>query len=56
MGKAMVFGPHMQNFSAIAAAFVAAKGAVRIDAAELERVVRELLDDPARRQNRAQRA
>ena len=30
MGKAMVFGPHMQNFSAIAAAFVAAKGAVQV--------------------------
>jgi len=51
MGKAMVFGPHMQNFSAIAAAFVAARGAVQVlDAAELEKVLTDFLDDPARRE------
>jgi 3-deoxy-D-manno-octulosonic-acid transferase len=38
LGKAVIFGPNMQNFTAIAEAFVAAKAAVRVrDAAELEK-------------------
>ncbi|MBE7501519.1 MAG: 3-deoxy-D-manno-octulosonic acid transferase [Verrucomicrobiales bacterium] len=50
LGKAMVFGPNMQNFEAIAAAFVREEGAVQVqDAAGLERVVGELLADGARR-------
>ena len=51
LGKAMVFGPHMGNFAAIAAAFVAKQGAVQVrDATELERVLGELLADPGRRE------
>jgi 3-deoxy-D-manno-octulosonic-acid transferase len=50
LGKAIVFGPHMQNFEAIAAAFVREDGAVQVpDAAELERVVGALLADAPRR-------
>lgn len=51
MGKPMVFGPNMQNFAAIASAFVSAAGAVQVrDASELERVLGELLADPAKRE------
>jgi 3-deoxy-D-manno-octulosonic-acid transferase len=51
LGKAMVFGPNMQNFTAIAQSFVQSRGAVQVhDTAELERVVGELLADPARRE------
>ncbi len=51
LGKAMVFGPNMQNFAAVAADFLAAKGAVQVrDAAELETAVAELLADPSRRE------
>ncbi len=51
LGKAMVFGPNMQNFPAIAPQFVREGGAVQVrDAAELERAVGELLADPARRE------
>lgn len=47
LGKAMVFGPKMQNFAAIAEGFVRGKGAVQIrDAAELERALDQLLADP----------
>ena len=50
LGRAMVFGPNMQNFAAIAAAFVAEGGAVQVrDAAELERELGELLADAGRR-------
>lgn len=50
LGRAMVFGPHMQNFAAIAEAFVRAGGALQVrDAAELEAAVAALLADPARR-------
>ena len=49
-GKAMVFGPNMQNFAPIAAAFVAGQGAVQVpDAAALERALGELLGDARRR-------
>lgn len=48
LGKAMVFGPNMQNFAQIAEAFVKNKGAVQVrDAAELEQVITALLADPA---------
>jgi 3-deoxy-D-manno-octulosonic-acid transferase len=51
MGKAMVFGPNMENFAAIAAAFIEGKGAVQVrDVAELERAVDELLKDEKRRE------
>lgn len=51
LGKAMVFGPNMQNFAEIVRSLLAQKGAVQVkDAAELERVVGELLADPGRRE------
>ena len=50
LGNAMVFGPNMQNFAAIAASFVAAGGAVQVrDADELESALGELLADENRR-------
>lgn len=50
MGKAMVFGPNMDNFEAIASAFVREGGAVQVqNAAELERGLRQLLADEKRR-------
>jgi len=51
VGRAMVFGPNMQNFAEIAEKFVQRNGAARVkDAATLERVVGELLGDPKRRE------
>ena len=51
LGKPVVFGPNMQNFPDIAPAFVRKGGAVQVaDVAELERVLADLLADPARRQ------
>jgi 3-deoxy-D-manno-octulosonic-acid transferase len=50
LGKAIVFGPNMQNFEAIARAFVEQGGARQVqDAVELETALGELLADPARR-------
>ena len=50
LGKPVIFGPHMQNFAAIAAEFVRRHGAIQIaDADALERAVGELLESPARR-------
>lgn len=49
LGKAMVFGPNMQNFAEVVRNLLAQGGAVQVrDAAELERVLGELLADPAR--------
>jgi 3-deoxy-D-manno-octulosonic-acid transferase len=57
LGKAMVFGPNMQNFASIAAAFVAGNGAVQVrDAAELEQVVGALLADESRQRELGQNA
>ena len=51
LGKAMVFGPNMQNFAEIARGFVAQDGAVQVrDAAELEQVLAELLANEQRRE------
>ena len=51
LGKAMVFGPNMQNFAEIARGFVAQDGAVQVrDAAELEKVLAELLANEQRRE------
>ncbi len=51
MGKAVVFGPNMQNFADVARAFVAQNAAVQVrDAEELERTVGELLEDAPRRE------
>ena len=44
LGKAVIFGPNMQNFPEIAPAFVQAGGAIQItDAQELETVLAQLL-------------
>jgi 3-deoxy-D-manno-octulosonic-acid transferase len=49
-GRPIVFGPHMQNFQEIAAAFLEAGAAIQVnDESELEAVLDELLGDPARR-------
>jgi len=51
LGKAMVFGPNMQNFADVARQFVAQDGAVQVgDAAGLENALAELLANPARRE------
>jgi 3-deoxy-D-manno-octulosonic-acid transferase len=51
LGKAMIFGPNMQNFPGIAQAFVNRHGAVQVpDAAGLEKAIGELLENPQRRQ------
>jgi len=50
LGKAMVFGPNMQNFADIARNFLDQQGAEQArDAAELEKILAGLLDDPDRR-------
>ena len=50
LGKAMVFGPHMQNFVEISRNLVKKNGAVQVrDAGELEKVLGELLADEPRR-------
>ena len=50
LGKAMVFGPHMQNFVEVVRDFLEQKGAVQVqDAAELEQVMGELLAEDLRR-------
>ncbi|MBI3880719.1 MAG: 3-deoxy-D-manno-octulosonic acid transferase [Verrucomicrobia bacterium] len=49
-GKAMVFGPNMQNFAPIAEALVQRQGAVQVaDAKGLEATLDELLGDAAKR-------
>jgi len=50
LGKAIVFGPHMQNFAGITRNFLQKDAAVQVkDREELERVLGELLADGARR-------
>lgn len=51
LGKAMVFGPNMQNFAEVAHGFLQQNGAVQVrDATELEKVLGDLLVDEARRE------
>jgi 3-deoxy-D-manno-octulosonic-acid transferase len=51
LGKAMVFGPNMQNFADAVRSFVAQDAAVQVrDAAELESALARLLSDAARRE------
>jgi 3-deoxy-D-manno-octulosonic-acid transferase len=51
LGKAMVFGPNMQNFAEAVRSLLAQEGAIQArDAAGLELVLGELLADEARRQ------
>ncbi len=50
LGKAMVFGPNMQNFADVTRSFVAQNGAVQVASADaLEKAVAELLADENRR-------
>jgi 3-deoxy-D-manno-octulosonic-acid transferase len=50
-GKPIVFGPHMQNFAEIAAAFVGSRAAVQVqDATEFEQALRHLLTDADERE------
>lgn len=50
LGKAMVFGPNMQNFAEVAGSLLARNAAVQVrDAAELEKALAELLADEMRR-------
>ena len=57
LGKAVVFGPNMQNFTSIVRAFLAAQAVVQVkDAGELERTVAELLSDDRRRADLGARA
>ena len=53
----VVFGPHMENFEAIASGLVDTGAAVQIrDTGQLETALRELLGNPARRKELALRA
>lgn len=56
LGKPVVFGPNMQNFPQVVPQFLAHDGARQVrDADELERVLGELLADPAARSALGQR-
>ncbi len=56
-GKAVIAGPHMENFSAIAEEFTAAKALVRIsEAGELAQAITRLLESPQERNEVGQRA
>ena len=57
LGKAIVFGPNMQNFAAIAETFLRQDGAVQVgDAAGMEQALGELLEDKQRREVLGQNA
>ena len=51
LGRAMVFGPNMQNFADITNQFLKKNGALQVNSPEeLEKIIAELLADPARRE------
>src|SRR6185436_18616267 len=51
LGKAMVFGPNMQNFTDVARNFVTQNGAIQVqNATELESALGQLLADGTRRE------
>ena len=51
LGKAMVFGPNMQNFAEVVHSFLTREGAVQVRGAdELEKVIGDLLADERRRE------
>jgi 3-deoxy-D-manno-octulosonic-acid transferase len=57
MGKAVVFGPNMQNFESIAKMFVEQNGAIQVrDAGELESALDQVLADPGRASELGQNA
>jgi 3-deoxy-D-manno-octulosonic-acid transferase len=50
VGKPVLFGPHMENFAALASALVACGGAVQVNSAtELRRAMTQLLANPDQR-------
>ncbi|GAA5483702.1 3-deoxy-D-manno-octulosonic acid transferase [Haloferula sargassicola] len=49
-GKPVVFGPHMENFEPLASRLVDAGGAARVSVAALPGIVRDLLENPSRRE------
>jgi 3-deoxy-D-manno-octulosonic-acid transferase len=56
-GKPVLFGPHMENFAALAESLVAHRGAVRVNSAtELNRAMAELLANPELRQEMVENA
>jgi 3-deoxy-D-manno-octulosonic-acid transferase len=56
-GKPVLFGPHMENFAALADSLVAHRGAVRVNSAtELRRAMAELLGDPELREQTVENA
>jgi 3-deoxy-D-manno-octulosonic-acid transferase len=56
-GKAILFGPHMENFRQVARAFVEAGGAVQLSSPrELEEKLEVLLSDPDQRSRLGQKA
>ena len=57
LGKAIVFGPNMQNFADITRSFLKKDAAVQVEkAADLERALAELLENPPRRAELGRRA
>jgi 3-deoxy-D-manno-octulosonic-acid transferase len=57
LGKAMVFGPNMENFADVVRSFLAKDGAVQVkDAAGLENALAQLLTDAARREQLGENA
>jgi len=51
LGKSMVFGPNMQNFAEVVRQFLTRDGALQArDAADLEKIIGDLLEDEPRRQ------
>lgn len=57
LGKPVLFGPNMQNFPSVAPLLVHGGGALQVrDAAELERVLGELLENDSRREELGRRA
>lgn len=57
LGKAVLFGPNMQNFPQVVPQFLAAGAVVQVrDARELEEQLDALLADPARREDLGRRA
>ncbi len=56
-GKPVLFGPHMENFAALAESLLAQGGAVQVSSAtELRRAMASLLPDPERRAKMVQNA
>ena len=56
-GKPVLFGPHMENFAALATALVTQHGAIQVNSAtELRRAMASLLADPERREQLVQNA